>query len=395
MGTDLNPVISPADLTRLSCLRDYEVLARQRLPPGIWAYLNAGAADGLTDGWNQQAYQHLALLPRVLNKVAHGHTTLELLGQKYKYPLFIAPMAYHGLAHPQAEHATAVAASAMQVPWIVSTQSSVSLEEIAGQAQCPLWFQLYLQGEREISLDLLRRAECSGYQAIVVTVDAPIQGLRNEDQRHGFRLPSQVRAVNLDPYVKMQASTHAGHSLAAGESLFHHPVIVRMAGWDDLAWLVRQTALPVLVKGIVHPLDVPLALDCGVAGIVVSNHGGRVLDTTPAVATILPQIVAEVRGRVPVLADGGIRRGTDIIKALALGASAVLVGRPVLHGLAVAAATGVVHVLNLLCRELEAAMVLTGCCTLAEIHPGLLADPMRGKPRPSQLAAQQPGGKAA
>ena len=374
MPSDTSPMVPPIDLTRVSCLHDYEILARQCLSPDIWAYLNAGAADGITHGWNQQAYRNLALLPRVLNKVANGHTAIELLGKKYKYPLFIAPMAYHSLAHPQAECATAVAASAMQVPWVVSTQSSVTLEDIAAQAQCSLWFQLYLQGKREVSLDLLRRAECAGYQAIVVTVDAPIQGLRNEDQRHGFRLPPQVRAVNLEPYARMQAGSNpTGNTLTAGESLFHHPLITEMAGWDDLAWLVQQTTLPVLVKGIVHPLDVPLALNCGVAGIVVSNHGGRVLDCIPAVANILPQIVTAVHGRVPVLADGGIRRGTDIVKALALGASAVMVGRPILHGLAVAAATGVAHVLNLLCSELEAAMALTGCRTLADIHLGLLA----------------------
>lgn len=361
--------IVSAALEKLVCVKDYERLAKEILPPDVWAYLNAGAADGITNEGNQRAFQAISLLPRVLGKVANGSTAMELFGYRYAHPVFIAPMAYHGLAHQDAELATAVAASAMKAAFVVSTQASVSLEEIAENAQCPLWFQLYMQPQREISLDLVRRAELAGYQAIVVTVDAPIQGLRNEDQRQGFHFPDHLQPVNLSRY----AGSRIVASIPAGGSLFSHPLIETMATWEDISWLVAHTKLPVLLKGILHPLDVQPALDAGAAGIIVSNHGGRVLDTTPPMPDILPKIASEIKGRVPILADGGIRRGTDIIKALALGADAVLIGRPVMHGLAAAGATGVAHVLNLLRMELEAAMVLTGCRTLADIDATRLA----------------------
>ena len=352
-----------------TCLADYERLARERLAPDVWAYLNAGAADEITCRWNEAAFRKRALLPRVLRSAAGGSAAVELFGFRYAHPVFIAPTAYHALAHPEAERATAVAASAMQAPFIVSTQASVPLEEIGRAARYPLWFQLYLQADRAVSLDLVRRAERAGYRAIVVTVDAPIQGPRNEDQRQGFRLPSDVGPVNLMSY----AIDPVGAELPAGESLFQHPLIERMATWDDIAWLVRQTGLPVLLKGILHPSDVAPALEAGAAGIVVSNHGGRVLDSACATLDVLPRIVAAAQGRIPVLVDGGIRRGSDVLKALALGARAVLVGRPILWGLAVAGPTGVAHVLNLLRSELEAAMVLSGCRTLADVDSTILA----------------------
>jgi len=370
------------DLTRLSCLTDYELAARVQLPADIWAYLHAGAGEGVTQRWNEQAFEDWTLLPRVLRSSAGGDMAVELLGHTHPQPILIAPTAYHALAHPQAERATALAAAAMQTGYVVSTLSSVSLEDVAavhqqalseaeeGQPAPPLWFQLYLQPDREVSLDLLRRAESSGYQAIVVTVDAPIQGLRNADQRQGFQMPPGVAAVNLSRY-----GNHATTALPPGASLFAHPFVTRMATWDDLAWLIQHARIPVLVKGILHPADAALALAAGAAGIIVSNHGGRALDTVPATLAMLPAIVAEVAGhtagRVPVLMDGGVRRGTDVIKALALGASAVLIGRPVLHGLAVAGATGAAHVLNILRSELAAAMVLAGCRTLADVTAGL------------------------
>jgi len=356
------------DLSRITCLRDYEHRAQQRLDAGTWAYLNAGAADGVTQHRNEQAYRRIALLPRVLRSVTGGGTALELFGVRYAHPIFIAPTAYHALAHVEAERATALAASAMQACYVVSTLASMTLEDIARVSTGSLWFQLYLQPDRDVSLDLIRRAEQAGYQAIVMTVDAPIQGLRNEDQRRGFQMPATVQAVNLASY----ANRLNGGTLAAGASLFTYPLVAAMATWDDVAWLIGQTRLPVLLKGIVNPLDVAPALDAGAAGIVVSNHGGRALDGLPAALDALPAVLAATQGRVPVLVDGGIRRGTDVLKALALGAQAVMIGRPVLHGLAVAGATGVAHVLNLLRGELEAAMVLTGCQTLADINRALL-----------------------
>ncbi len=363
------PEALAALLAGIACVQDYEALARQRLDAGTWAYLDAGAADGITHRDNRRAFERTALLPRMMRKVAGGDTGVELFGVRHPHPILIAPTALHALAHPDAERATALAAAAMQAPFVVSTQASALLEDIAQwAAPAPLWFQLYLQREREISLDLVRRAEAAGYQAIVVTVDAPIQGLRNEDQRQGFRLPADVRPVNLLRYA---AATRAS-TVQAGESVLASELVAAMPDWSELAWIAARTRLPVLVKGILHPLDVAPALDAGAAGVIVSNHGGRVLDTVPATLDVLPAVEAAVAGRVPVLMDGGIRRGTDVLKALASGASAVLVGRPVLHGLAVAGATGVAHVLNLLRTELEMGMVLCGLRTLDEVSPALL-----------------------
>jgi len=361
------------NLARIACLHDYEQHARQQLDPATWAYLNAGAADALSHAWNARAFNRWTLWPRVLRRAAGRSTALTLFGTRYAHPIFIAPTAYHALAHPEAERATALAAAALQACYVVSTLASVTLEDIARSRDharaAPLWFQLYPQAQRAVSCDLIQRAERAGYQAIVITVDAPIQGLRNEDQRQGFQMPAAVQAVNLAPYAAPQA---AGGPLAAGASLFSHRLVLDMADWDDIAWLVAQTRLPVLLKGLIHPLDVAPALDAGAAGLIVSNHGGRALDSLPATLDALPAVVEAVQERVPVLLDGGIRRGTDVLKALALGAQAVLVGRPILHGLAVAGATGVAHVLNLLRSELEAAMVLSGCRTLDEVDAALI-----------------------
>jgi len=372
------------DLARLACLHNYEAAARAQLPADVWAYLHAGAADSVTQAWNAQAFNDWALLPRVLQSVAGGDTALDLFGVTHPQPILIAPTAYHALAHRDAERATALAAAAMQTGYVVSTLSSVALEDIAAaHAEAlrdaaptpPLWFQLYLQADRAVSLALLRRSEAAGYQAIVVTVDAPIQGLRNEDQRQGFQMPPDVQAANLARYPH-----HTPTTLPPGGSLFDHPLVAQMADWRDLAWLTGNTRLPVLVKGILHPADAALALDAGAAGIIVSNHGGRALDGVAAALHALPAVAAQVQGRVPVLMDGGVRRGTDVLKALALGATAVLIGRPVLYGLAVAGASGVAHVLNLLRSELAAAMVLTGCRTLADVTAALcVAAPAAGK----------------
>jgi len=297
---------------------------------------------------------------------------VNLLGRELAHPILIAPMAYQRLAHPHGEQATALAAAALGAGLVLSTQASTLLEDVArtvlpDAGRGPLWFQLYLLPDRSFMRTLVLRAEAAGFEALVLTVDAPVQGARDRERRTGFRRPADIAAINLAGRVAPAARPlHAGQSALFDDLMTHAPT------WDDVAWLQSITRLPILLKGVVHPDDARQALACGAAGLIVSNHGGRTLDTMPSTASLLPRVVEAVDGGIPVLVDGGIRRGTDVLKAMALGASAVLVGRPVLHGLANAGAQGVAHVLRLLRDELEIAMALTGCRTLADA-PGALA----------------------
>ncbi|WP_226449670.1 alpha-hydroxy acid oxidase [Acidovorax radicis] len=353
-------------------LADHELHARQRLDDNAWAYFSGGAGDEITLRANRCAWDTLPLWPRVLRPLAGGHTRVTLLGRTLAHPVLVAPIAFQRLAHTDGELAMAYAAAAQGAGVVLSTQASVALETIAHAVQPdpgrgPLWFQLYLQHDRGFTQALVQRAEAAGYEALVLTVDAPASGVRDRERRAGFRLPPGIAAVNL---AGLQAPApvepHPGQS-ALFDGLLHHAPT-----WDDIAWLRSITRLPVLLKGVLHPADARLAISVGAAGLIVSNHGGRTLDTAPATAQALPRVVRAVAGAVPVLVDGGIRRGTDILKAIALGASAVLVGRPVVWGLANAGAVGVAHVLRLLRDELEVAMALTGCATLADASPALL-----------------------
>jgi 4-hydroxymandelate oxidase len=347
-------------------LADHEAHAGQVLDDNANAYLNGGAADEITLRENQQAWQHLRLAPRVLRPLEGGHTRVPLLGRTLAHPILIAPMAYQRLAHPHGELATALAAAALGAGLVLSTQASTTLEEVAQLVlkdpdRGPLWFQLYLQHDRGFTRELVQRAEAAGYEALVLTVDAPVSGVRDRERRAGFVLPPGIAAVNLNGLRPPPV-----HALLPGQSALFDHLLTHAPTWDDVDWLRSITHLPLLLKGITHPVDARLALEHGAAGVIVSNHGGRTLDTMPSTAELLPAVVQAVDGALPVLVDGGIRRGTDVLKAMALGASAVLVGRPVIHGLANAGAQGVAQVLRLLRDELEIAMALCGCRTLEQ-----------------------------
>lgn len=355
-------------------LADHEAQARTRLDAQAWAYFSGGAADELTLRANRAAWDRLELWPRVLRPLAGGHTRVELLGRTLAHPILLAPLAFQKLAHADGELASAHAAAALGAGLVLSTQSSVPMEEVARAMQSepgrgPLWFQLYMQHDRGHTLELVQRAERAGYEALVLTVDAPSSGARDRERRAGFRLPPRVRAVHLE-----MLPPPAPQPLHAGQSALFDALLARAPTWDDVSWLQSRTRLPLLLKGVLHPLDARQALGLQVAGLVVSNHGGRTLDTTPSTASALPRIVQEVGGRMAVLVDGGLRRGTDVLKAMALGADAVLLGRPYLYGLANAGAVGVAHVLRLLRDELEIAMALTGCRTLDQASPALLGN---------------------
>ncbi|WP_394788118.1 alpha-hydroxy acid oxidase [Rhodoferax sp.] len=356
-------------------LEDHAVHAQTRLDANAWAYFSGGAGDELSVRANRSAWDAQLLQPRVLQPVAGGHTRIELLGRTLAHPILLAPVAYQRMAHPDGELASAYAAAALGAGMVLSTQSSIAMETIATtvlseSGRGPLWFQLYLQHDKGFNRELVQRAERAGFEALVLTVDAPTQGARDRERRAGFRLPAGISAVNL---AGLPAANDP--ALQAGQSALFDGLLSHAPTWDDVAWLQAQTRLPILLKGIMHPDDARQAVATGVAGIVVSNHGGRTLDTVPATATVLPRIVQAVDGRLPVLVDGGIRRGTDVLKAMALGASAVMVGRPYVYGLANAGAVGVAHVLRLLRDELEIAMALCGCANLAQASPALLFDP--------------------
>lgn len=355
-------------------LADHEACASTHLDPAAWAYFSGGAADEITLAANRNAWDSLTLLPRVLRPLAGGHTRVELLGRTLAHPILLAPVAYQRMAHADGELGTAYAAAALGAGLVLSTQASTRLEAVANAVRDdagrgPLWFQLYLQHDRDFTRELVERAERAGYEALVLTVDAPCHGARDRERRAGFCLPQGISAANLLGMLPAPQVPLAPGQSALFDELLHHA-----ATWDDVQWLQSITRLPVLLKGVLHPDDARQAAGMGVAGIIVSNHGGRTLDTTPATATMLPRIVEAVRAvdcALPVLVDGGIRRGTDVLKAMALGASAVLVGRPAVWGLANAGAAGVAHVLRLLRDELEIAMALTGCATLTDATPAL------------------------
>ena len=357
-------------------LNDLAPLAHERLGDAAWAYLAGGAADELTLGENTCAWRRLKLSPRVLRPLAGGHTRSTLLGRPLPHPILLAPVAYQTLFHPDGERGSALAAAMQGAGLVLSAQAGTRLDDVAAlvrdePGRGPLWFQLYLQPDRGFTLDLVRRAEAAGYEALVLTVDAPTHGVRDRELRAGFRLPPGVWAINLHgaPPAPPAAVPAGGSALFDG--LLHHAPT-----WDDVAWLQARTRLPLLLKGVLHPDDALQAAGLGVAGLVVSNHGGRTLDTAPATALALPRIAAALAARPgpqpALLVDGGIRRGTDVFKALALGASAVLVGRPMVMALAAAGAPGVARAIRLLRDELEITMALTGCASLDDIGPDRL-----------------------
>lgn len=352
--------------SEVAAVADYEALAQERMSPGNWAYFAGGTGDEWTLRENVAAFARLPLRSRVLRDLTGASTRLTLLGAELDAPILLAPVAFQRLAHPDGEIATALAARAVGALMVVSTQASVALEEIAGQASAPLWFQLYIQPDRTFTEELVRRAERAGYSALVVTVDAAVNGVRNREQRAGFMPPPGVDAVNLRGMRELPPPL-------PDTLLFGTPLLESAPTWVDLEWLRGLTRLPILVKGIVDPEDARRALAAGMDGIVVSNHGGRALDGVPAAIDLLAPVVDAVAGAVPVLMDGGVRRGIDVLRALALGARAVLIGRPQVFALAAAGAPGVAHVLRILRAELELAMALTGCRDLGAIDRTVLA----------------------
>ena len=354
----------------LSNLHDIEHEARARLAEPVYDYFAGGANDERTLVRNEAAWGERRLRPRQLVDVGHVDTTSRILGHDLAMPVLTAPCAFNVLAHPDGEIGVARATAGAGVAQVLSMQATSTLEDVAASGAGMRWLQLAVLRDRGITRALVERAEGAGYTAICVTVDVPVLGRRERDVRNGFRLPDGIEMVNLSPYVPAGlAEADPQTALARFVNSLFDPSLT----WEAVDWLCSQTRLPVLVKGILSADDARRALDHGAAGVMVSNHGGRQLDGVPSTCEALPEVVAAVDGRVPVTVDGGIRRGTDVIRAIALGATAVLIGRPYLWALAVGGETGVRDMLELLESEIRTAMALLGRPSVADLDESVLA----------------------
>jgi len=334
----------------LVSIYDFEAAAKRKLSVPAWEYFNGGSGDEITLRRNRTALDALQLKPRVMVDVTHIDTSRTLLGHFMEHPVLLAPTSSHLLAHPDAEVATARGAAAAKAILIASTNSNRSIEDICHAASGPVWFQLYVEDDRKPVQALIERAEAAGCKALCITVDNPLAFARNREER-----------------VKAQAPTLPFPNIGIQGAPGGRGLPRRHLNWDDLAWIQSFAKTPIILKGILNPDDADQAAKHGVAAIVVSNHGGRVLDTEPATIEVLPAVVDRVAGRLPVLFDGGVRRGTDILKALGYGASAVLIGRPYIYGLSVAGPEGIRDVVGILRSELEGAMAMTGRVRLDDI----------------------------
>jgi isopentenyl diphosphate isomerase/L-lactate dehydrogenase-like FMN-dependent dehydrogenase len=351
-------------------LEEYAALAQSYLNPLTWDYFQGGSDDEVTLRANCKAYKHIQIRPRVLVNVSTCSLATTVLGVPVGMPILVAPVGCQGLAHSEGECATVRAAGRAGTIMVVSAMSNYRLEDIIQVASGPCWFQLYMFRDRQVSEELVKRAEAAGYCALVLTVDAPRLGRRERDIRNQFSLPAPLHLANFSPAFGSIAS----QSQPGVSAIEQHAAITfdSTLTWEVLDWLHSLTSLPILLKGILTAEDAKRALDHGVTGIIVSNHGGRQLDGVPATIDVLPEIIEAVARRCEVYLDGGIRRGTDILKALALGARAILIGRPIIWGLAVHGERGVYNVLNLLRAELELAMMLAGRPSLDSIDSSLI-----------------------
>lgn len=352
---------------------DWEQRARAILPDGPFDYICGGSGAEETLAANRTAFQRWAIVPRMLRDVSDRTLSITLFDQHLDTPILLAPIGMQGIAHPEGELATARAAAAHGVPFIVSTVSTYSLEQIAEtMGDAPRWFQLYWSNDREVSASMVRRAEAAGYGAIVLTVDTIMLGWKRRDFRNGYSPLKEGKGLAnyINDPVFCSRLPVVTEETAVQEILrnIYHPAL----SWEDIRFLRQQTRLPILLKGILHPEDAKLAVEHGVDGLIVSNHGGRQLDGAISSLDALPPIVEAVGGRIPLLLDSGIRTGADIIKALALGANAVLIGRPFLYGLAVAGEKGVARVIDTLISELDVSLALSGSKSVSDLNRGIL-----------------------
>jgi 4-hydroxymandelate oxidase len=357
----MNPRSSQArssmPLDQFLALPDFEPVARQVLPHAVYEYIASGAGKEISLVDNERAYDRIRIWPRVLADVRSLSTAISLFDKELPSPILLAPAAYQKTMHPLGEIATARGAARAGVPFVVSTNSTVAIEELVKETTGPLWFQLYVQNDRAITTDLIRRVEGAGCGAVCVTVDTPVLGVRTRQFRAGFQLP---------PGMSTPHNVSGGGASGNMDPSLHSPL-----RWEDIGWLRSIVRGKLWLKGILHPADADQAVSLGVDGIMVSNHGARNLDTMPATIDALPAICEKVAGRVPIIVDGGIRRGTDVVKALMRGAAAVMIGRPYLYALAVGGEDGVARCVDLLTKELAYVLALVGKASVKEVDRAL------------------------
>uniref|UniRef100_A0A8C2MW72 (S)-2-hydroxy-acid oxidase n=1 Tax=Cricetulus griseus TaxID=10029 RepID=A0A8C2MW72_CRIGR len=347
----------------LVSLADFKAHAQEHLSKLSWDFIEGEADEGITYNDNIAAFKRIRLRPRYLRDVSEVDTRTTIQGQEIEAPICISPTAFHSIAWPDGERSTARAAQEANVCYITSTYASCTLEDIVAAAPRGFrWFQLYVQSDWELNKQLIRRAEGLGFKALVITVDVPVTGKRRRDIRNQLNLEANIMLKDL--------RSPEGNSTQSAK--FHMSLPSRSFCWNDLSLLQSITQLPIILKGILTKEDAELAVKHNVQGIFVSNHGGRQLDEVPASIDALTEVVAAVKGKVEVYMDGGVRTGNDVLKALALGAKCIFLGRPIIWGLACKGEHGVKEVLNILKEEFQTSMVLSGCRSVAEISPDLI-----------------------
>ncbi len=355
--------LTKPDVAGIRTLDEFEVLAMQYMRHSAYEYVAGGAGSDQTLVRNRTAFNNVSILPRVLIDVSQIDTSVTLFGRRHEFPILLAPTGYHKLVHPQGEIATVAGANEAGATLVAAAFSTVTFEEMMARSCQSLWFQLYVQNDRGFTREMVQRAADAGCEAFCVTVDFPVNGPRDREFRAGFALPPGVERANL---AGLGSQIAGGSHRPAGRDIYSATHAADVT-WDDIEWLRSLISKPLLLKGIMHPEDAAIACKAGCDGIMLSNHGGRSLDTMISTVEALPRMLERLQGQIPVILDGGIRRGVDVFKALALGAAAVMIGRPYLYGLAVAGASGVSRVVEILRTELEMTMGLAGCRMLSEV----------------------------
>ncbi|KQL32910.1 lactate 2-monooxygenase [Bacillus sp. FJAT-25509] len=355
---------------------DLEKLAQDQLEEGPFYYIAGGAGSERSMNENRLAFDKWKIVPRMLRNVAERDISIKLFGKTYNSPVLFAPIGVQSIAHPEGELETAKAAAELNIPYITSTASTYSLEKVSSVlGNSPKWYQLYCSSDMEIAASMIKRAEANGYEAIVITLDTSIMGWREKDIENAYLPFLQGQGIGNyleDPVFCSRLNNSPKEdpqsAILLWTRLFGNPALT----WEDLAFLRNQTKLPILLKGILHKDDAMLALEYGMDGIIVSNHGGRQVDGTISTLDALESICSELKGELPILMDSGIRRGADLYKALAIGADAVLIGRPYMYGLALGGKNGVIQVMKNILADFDLTMALSGQKSIIELKPSLL-----------------------